>query len=105
MQDWLRVALHLNLYVCACVCAGRAGRSASQSKEKEEEEKESEKVMGYIGIPERVYVTTYTSDLALSTNGHAGDVESQSRNLRFLRIVFFKISKLFKNVWCEENYN
>lgn len=83
---------------------GPAGRPASQSKEKEEEEKESEKVMGYIGIPERV--VTYTSDLALSTNArHAGDVKSQSRNHRFLRIVFFKILKLLKNVWCEEKYN
>lgn len=40
LQDWLRVALHLNLRVH--VYAGRAGRPASQSEEKVEEEGEEE---------------------------------------------------------------
>jgi len=62
LQDWLRVALHLNL----CVSAGRAGRSIEREGGGGEEERE---MMGYIGIYPNTYmfIVMYTSDLALST--------------------------------------
>lgn len=59
LQDWLRVALHLDLCVCAC-----AGRSAGQSKEEEE----SEKMMGDVLVYPNAHMCRYAyeSDLALS---------------------------------------